>query len=378
MGGVGDYSYQVASRIAENGRSVHVWGPKLEGKPREATGVIYHDGLGKFTPLDLNRVDKELDVFKNSRLLLVQWVPHGYGFKSLNLLFCLWIWKRARINGDRIDIMVHEPFLAFGEGSWRQDLAALIHRLMAAILLNAAKRVWVAIPEWERNLTPYALGRKIPFVWLPVPSNISFVEDPVGVLEVRKRYAPQSGYLIGSFGTYGKSISELLMRFIPSLLSKHGDWNFILLGNHGEEFHSELLRKEPKMRDQVCSTGFLREQDLSKHIQACDLFVQPYPDGVSSRRCSTMALLSHSRPVVTTLGRLTEPLWLEGESVVLVPPGDIDSLIKATEQLLNERNNRDRLGERAKQFYIKHFDITETVSVLAGNESKRIYERPHF
>ena len=73
-------------------------------------------------PSDLRRIGSEFDRFPAPRNILVQWVPHGYGCKSMNLPFCIWLWLRAR-KGDRIQIMIHEPFLAFGEGSWKQELS---------------------------------------------------------------------------------------------------------------------------------------------------------------------------------------------------------------------------------------------------------------
>ena len=109
----------------------------------------------------------------------MQWVPHGYGRRAMNLTFCFWLWKRA-FRGDRIELMVHEPFLAFWEGNWRQTAVAVVHRFMTLILLQAAGQVWVSIPAWERMWKPYALGRSIPFVWLPIPSSLG-AADPNAV-----------------------------------------------------------------------------------------------------------------------------------------------------------------------------------------------------
>src|SRR6185295_20387626 len=125
-----------------------------------------------------------LDKFPAPRRLLVQWVPQGYGYRSLNLPFCLWLWHRARFKKDRVEVMVHEPFLAYGEGSPKQDLAAVVHRLMVRVLLNAASHVWVSIPDWETQLRPYANENKS-FSWLPVPSTIPVVADPDGSARVR-------------------------------------------------------------------------------------------------------------------------------------------------------------------------------------------------
>ena len=61
--------------------------------------------------------------------------------------------------------------------------------------------------------------------------------------------------------------------------------------------------------------------------------LQPYPDGISSRRTSAMAALSHARPVVTTSGPLTEDVWEASGAAVLVPVADATGLAEATAAL---------------------------------------------
>src|SRR5439155_22819079 len=164
------------------------------------------------------------------RRLLVQWVAQGYGYRSINLPFCLWLWQRARYKHDRIEIMVHEPFLAFGEGSRKQDMAAAVHRLMVVILLNAASRVWVSIPEWEAQLRPFVLGPKKSFGWLPVPSNIPVVDDPDGVTRIRTQYSLPDASLVGHFGAYDRYMTKLMLELLPSLLNGHDKLSVMLLG----------------------------------------------------------------------------------------------------------------------------------------------------
>src|SRR6185436_6115778 len=146
------------------------------------------------------------------RRLLVQWVPHGYGYRSMNLPFCLWLWKRAKFSHDHVELMVHEPFLAFREGSAKQDLVAAVHRIMIVVLLNAATRVWVSIPDWGMRLRPFAFERRDRvFDWLPVPSTIPVVDDPTGIMELRTRFAPRGEALVGHFGAYDPYMTKLMM-----------------------------------------------------------------------------------------------------------------------------------------------------------------------
>ena len=116
-GGVSDYTHLVALGLTEAGDEVHVWGPSGSRGCGKISGLFVVDELGGFGPSDLRRTGRSLNRFVRPRRLVVQWVPHGYGFRSVNVPFCLWLWTRAMFRGDEIDIVVHEPCLAFDEGS---------------------------------------------------------------------------------------------------------------------------------------------------------------------------------------------------------------------------------------------------------------------
>jgi glycosyltransferase involved in cell wall biosynthesis len=330
----------------------------------DASGVFVHRELGRFTPADLRRAGKLLDAFNAPRRLLVQWVPHGYGYQSMNLPFCLWLWNRAARRRDTVEVMVHEPYLAFGEGSWKQSGVAAAHRLMTVVLLGAAQRVWMSIPAWEECWRPYALGRSLPFRWLPVASNIPVIEDPEGSRVVHARYAPAGEQIAGHFGTYDRNASALLLKIVPALLRERSGCVLLLMGRGSLTLREELIAREPELASRVRATGTLAAADLSLHIAACDLMLQPYIDGVSSRRTSMMVCLSHGSAVVTTSGRLTETLWAGSDAVALVPAEDAAALVETTTSLLDDEARRRRLSIAAKRLYEERFDVKRTVTAL--------------
>ena len=223
FGGVSDYADQVAHGLAYAGDDVHVWGPESrsrEGELRnqnralrmtsgEAVSVTVHREFGRFLRRDLRRVGKMLDQFPTPRRLLLQWVPHGFGLNAMNLPFCFWLWKRAQ-KGDEIQVMAHECYLPFKPSAIKQNGASIIQRLMTLVLLRAARRVWVSIPEWEKRWRPLTLGRDVPFFWLPVPSNVPVVEDSEAVARVRSYYRVNGEPLVGHFGTYDAYTSKVL------------------------------------------------------------------------------------------------------------------------------------------------------------------------
>lgn len=375
-GGVSDYTRLVANGLAEAGDVVHVWCPRDErrAKSKEENGVLscvtVNRELGTFRPSDLRRVANQLNRFPAPRRLLVQWVPHSYGYRSLNLPFCFWLWRRAKLGGDRVELMVHEPFLAFGEGSAKQNIAAAIHRLMVVILLSAASKVWVSIPEWESRLRPFVIGKKKAFSWLPVPSNIPFIDDPGGVAEARSRYATNGTRLVGHFGAYNGYMSQVMSQLLPLLLTVEKNLAVLLLGKGSVELREEIVTAHPELCSALHATGMLSPADLSKHISACDVMFQPYQDGISSRRTSVMTALAHGVPVVTTEGKATEDCWTEGGAILLAPPDDVGTLIRTISELVSDGDSRKQLGIAARQFYEAHFAFSRTLALLRESNGK--------
>ena len=113
-GGVADYTHQIATELSRGGETVHVWGP-AGSAAQPGSAIVVHPDLGSFRAADLRRMSALLDAYASPRRLVVQWVPHGYGQRAMNLPFCLWLWQRS-VAGDSIELVVHEPFVTFSGG----------------------------------------------------------------------------------------------------------------------------------------------------------------------------------------------------------------------------------------------------------------------
>jgi glycosyltransferase involved in cell wall biosynthesis len=361
-GGVSDYVRGVAAGLAAAGERVHVWCPPAGGPQPDDAGVAVHRELGGISRGDLRRVGALLDGFPAPRRLLVQWVPHAYGRRAMNLGFCLWVRERAA-RGDRVEIMVHEPFLAFG-GSARQAVVAAVHRAMTVVLLSAAERVWVSTPAWAERWRKYRPGRAVPFEWTPIPSNVPVVDDAEGARAARARWLPAGGRLVGHFGTYRANVTELLAPVLAAALESTPERAALLLGRGGERFRDELVARHPGLAGRVHAPGPLSTGDLSRHLAACDLLVQPYPDGANGRQTSLAAGLEHGLPVVTTEGPSTEPVWHESGAVALAPSGDAAAAARLVDRLLADDAERARLGAAAQRLYDERFHLRHTIAAL--------------
>ena len=361
-GGVADYTHQIAAELARRGETVHVWGPA--GSARQAgSSVVVHPELGTFSPADIRRADTLLDGFPSPRRLVVQWVPHGFGQRAMNLPFCLWLWRRS-VAGDGVELIVHEPFVTFS-GSVGQHAVAVVQRAMTLMLLSAARRVWVTTRAWAPLLEPYLSGRGVQVEWLPVPSSLES-PDAVAAGAVRLRYAEAGQRLIGHFGTHGSLVTSLLADAIPSIAAADRSARFVLIGSGSEQFRSTLVSAHTSLTGRVSATGRLDARELAEHVAACDVLVQPYPDGVTSRRTTAMAGLFARVPVVTTRGKLTEGLWQDDSAMKLADVGDVNALVNHVVQLLADPAERHRQADAGRAFYDRWFDVRHTVAALAA------------
>jgi glycosyltransferase involved in cell wall biosynthesis len=361
-GGVADYTRAVARGLAACGADVHVWCPPAGDVAPVDPGVAVHAVAGSWSRADLRRIDALLDADRAPRRLLVQWVPHAFGQRSLNLAFCQWIRSRGR-RGDRVDLLVHEAVHAFGEGSWRQDAAAAVHRVMVTLLLSVTARAWVTIPAWADRLRRYTWGRQVEFCWLPVTSNIPLDADPEAVATLRGAFGGRS-LVVGHFGTYNTDTRGALHRVLPQVCRADPHVGLLFAGRDSDAFREEFLARNHVEPARVVATGTAEAKQLSHAIQACDVLVQPFVDGASTRRTTLMAGLRHRVPIVTTIGRLSDSTWTTSGAVVGVRAGDDDAMVRAVIDLLRDPERRRQLSARGRDLYDERFDIRHIVTAL--------------
>jgi glycosyltransferase involved in cell wall biosynthesis len=361
IGGVGDHSFAMATALAASGDVVHVWCTPASGESVEQSGVTVHRTFGTFSTKDLGRTARALDEYQAPRRLIVQWVPHGFGWRGMNLAFCGWLWTRAR-RGDRVELVVHEPFMPL-EGPIKHVALGLVQRAMAAILLRAASDVWVTTPAWIDRLRPFSPFRMLALRWIPVPSTVPVTNDVQTARQLRDRVSTSGLCLVGHFGFGGGQAVDLLAAALQAI-TVHPGAHLVLIGRGSEALRAELLARVPEAADRLIVTGELSARDVSSWLTACDFLLQPYPDGVTTRRTTTVTALAHGTPVLTTSGPLTEPMWGESGAVALSPVDNPQGFAVATKRLLKSAAERTRLKFAGRALYRARFDINLMIDQL--------------
>ncbi len=367
-GGVSDYTALLARALAPHVGEVHVWCRGNAGVPiDEGGGVIVHRVCGGFGPAGLLRADRGLDRFPAPRAVVVQYVAQGFGFKAMNLPFAAWVASRRFRRRDDVRVMFHEVAVPWVRRPLRRNLVAAVTRLMAAVLLRGCTRAYVSIPAWVPVLRRLG-GSRLPVTWTPIPANVPGDALPAAVAARRRELTggDPTARVVGHFGTYGRPITGLLEPVLREVLARRPGARVLLLGRGGERWRDGLTAGRPDWAARVTATGGVPAAAVAECLRACDLAVQPYPDGASARRTTLMAALANGVPVVTTVGPLSEPVWADG-AVAAAPADDPGRLAALVVELLDRPDRLAELGAAARRTYESQFAIERTVAVLLAD-----------
>jgi glycosyltransferase involved in cell wall biosynthesis len=366
-GGVGDYTVQVAEALARSGDAVSLYVPPAATPRRGPDGLEVVTLTDRFGARSRRQLSARLDADGHGRLL-VQYVPAVFGRRGTNVPFCRWLLARRRA-GREVRVMFHEPYLYL---RWRPDhiVTAFTQRAMAAILLDAATHLYLSTDTWRRYLARLRPDAIQDAVTLPIPSAIPRVDAAQAVRATRTTSLGRGSYLIGHFGSYGHHVAPMLRRVLTDLLSSDGRIAALCTGVGSDRFVNGLLASSPGLRGRIIGSGRASAHDISVQLQACDVLVQPYPDGVTTRRTSVMAGLANRSAVVTTDGKLTEDVWRAAGCVVMARAGDWTALAQRTRELLADVVAREALQARASAAYEAHFALAHTIDALRADSSQ--------
>jgi glycosyltransferase involved in cell wall biosynthesis len=362
-GGVSDYTRLVARGLAAAGDGVAVYAPPAGGPDPADPGVVVRRLPDHFGPRGLLGLDRALARRPRSDRVLVQYVPHAFGWRAMNLPFAGWVAARAA-RLSRVWVMFHEVAAPFGRRP-AHAVRGTVNRAMARLVAGAAERVFVSIPAWAgllRRVCPRAARAE----WLPAPCSVDTAADPAAVAAARGRYAAEPGArLVGHFGTFGPLVADLLGPVAGRVLRDNPAARLLLIGRGSGEYRERLAAAEPDLAGRLAAAGGLPAAAVAAHLRACDVLAQPYPDGVSARRTSVMAGLANGVPVVTNLGFLSEPLWASAAGVVVAPGPAPEAVAAAAGAVLGMSDAaRAELGRRGAELYAATFALERTIGRL--------------
>ena len=346
--GVGDYTYHLGRELARRGPVTIV----------TTVGQRAVDGRDGLTVLpivprwDAAGVRTLVDLARETRpsLLDLQWVPFLWGRGGINP----WIPRAVlalRRAGIRVVTTVHEPYVPFTY--WKWWAAGPIQRLQLWTIVAASHRTAVTIPAWVDMLRRRVPWRRRDIFWLPAGSNV-----PRAVTSDDARRRQRAEWGLGDDGV-------VLTLFSPMGSGKLLDWvaqawralrhdarlRLLVIGPDRPDVRARLAdAADPRVID----TGYVATDAVSRLLACSDVLLAPFVDGMSSRRTSVISALEHALPVVTTSGRLSDPMFADSP-LVRVPVTSADAFTVEVRRLVADAAERRRLGAAAREFWAAHF-----------------------
>ena len=295
LDGIGDYTVRLSSALAPSAH-VRILSAGAEAAPVEGVEVRRAFTSGSLTGL---KGLVETIAADPPDWLLLQYNPFSWGHWGFNPLLPEVLQRVKRSHPNlRLAVMVHEPFVP--ARTWQFAIMTLWQRWQLWRLGHVADVVFFSIEAWAKRFS--AWFDQTPVYHLPIGSNIPVEGEGRG--EARRRLGVEDRFVLGLFGSastqeglpYVRSAFEAVVEQDPAAV-------LLYVGPDGRKVE-ESLEGLP-----VRNLGKLPAPDVSSAFRAMDMYVAPFPDGVSTRRGTVMAALAHGVPVASLSGPLTDSVF---------------------------------------------------------------------
>ena len=159
---------------------------------------------------------------------------------------------------------------------------------------------------------------------------------------------------VGSFGPWHGT--EVLAR-AACLIGSGSPWHFLFIGSGDHRHQTESILARAGCAGVASFIGPIPHSSIPPYLDACDILVAPHipmPDGRPYFGSPTKLFeyLAMERPVVASrLGQMSE-LLVDGQTAILVEPGDPSELARAILRLSNDEELRLRVGASARSLVV--------------------------
>jgi glycosyltransferase involved in cell wall biosynthesis len=293
--------------------------------------------------------------------VLLHYSVFAFAFKGIPL-FVHPLTRTLRRAGVPVLTIVHEAAYPWTVGGLRGKLWAFTQRIALIEVMRVSRGVLVTADFRVRWLESRRWLVRRPIALAPVFSNL-----PPPLEGAR---AEQADTTIGLFGYSYEGAGVSLVLDAVGLLREHFEGaSLLLLGAPGRSSPAaqmwEQAARERGLEQALSFTGRLAAQDLADALARCAVLLFVNSGGPSSRKGTLAGSLGSGAPVVALDGPRRWSEIRDGETLRLVgeSPRELADVVAV---LLGDRQQRDALGERGREFSERQMAVTRTVDALLG------------
>ncbi len=171
---------------------------------------------------------------------------------------------------------------------------------------------------------------------------------------------PEGSRLLLSAGRLEKVKGhDLLIDAMPEIVRAHPETRLFIVGEGPER--EALVRQiaRLKLQDHVRLIGQLSDV-LTKLLSVADLVIHP------SRQEAFAMIVAEAQsagtPVVASRDGMIPDLVRDGETGVLLPPGNSGAISEAVNRLLADRAHLEEMGGRAREYMMEYHELSNTAN----------------
>lgn len=214
------------------------------------------------------------------------------------------------------------------------------------VICNAASRVIVVSGPLRRMLVANGV-RDEKLVVMTNGVNLEHLRPAGGSEELRERLGLRSKVVIGFAGWFRKwhGLEFLIETFHQAKLSGQGA-ALLLIGDGPAMPELRNYVAANGLGESVVFAGAVPHELISPYLDLMDIAVQP----AANEYCCPMKIIEYmglAKPVVAPRQENIQELLAEGSEALLFTPGDKAEMSQALASLVNDKDARARMGQRA-------------------------------
>lgn len=239
--------------------------------------------------------------------------------------------------------------------------------------LRTARRVVVSSPRLlEHSLDLQRLRDKCVVIPFGIDASRLAATDTTEarVAALRAQYPGALILFVGRLVPY-KGL-DVLLRALPGL-----DATAVLVGDGPLRPSLSRLAQTLGVGGRVVFAGELVDDEMRVFYHACDVFVLPSVSPTEAFGVVQLEAMACGKPVVST-DLMSGVPWvnLDGDTGLVVPPGDVAALHAALARLLDEPTMQAKMGAQGRRRVMEEFTIAKMIHRTAAMYDAVVAERP--
>lgn len=283
------------------------------------------------------------------------------------------LFLRMFVRGIRVGVTFHEFSVSYPINRLRQFILALFSHRVIITDEDGFNQFCGLLPWGKKKLAVIPIGSSIDVFDYDTRERVDFL---------KKLGLSEKTVIVSFFGVvHSNKGVECLLKAASRVISDGFPLHLVFisqLDSRGNAYHSrvEELIDFLGIKKSVFWTGYVAPEDASRLLSFSDICALPFTDGVTLRRSTLMAALTHRKAVVSTRsGRYIPRELVDGSNILLVPINDTYRMAEAIKLLCGDDKLRRRLEEAAgclaKSFLWSkitdmHLDIYETLGGVSN------------